>query len=171
MFFGHGRNAAGTGNYEYAIEMYLQGLNQDPDNKDAHQELRNIALKRKVSGGKSLGMLEAMKLKRPSKDDKQNMLAFEKLLAFDPGNTCMIGDLFGSGGVFVQMFDSSETLDTAPKGPASGQYGSAIQDGGQHQPAAPGPVVLRLQLLWKRADQRPGDWRERVCPRLREDVL
>jgi tetratricopeptide (TPR) repeat protein len=87
VFFGYARNAAGTGNYDYAIEMYLHGLAHDPDLVSAHQELREIAMKRKVSGGKSLGMMEAMKLKRPSKDDKQNMLAFEKLLAYDPGNT------------------------------------------------------------------------------------
>jgi len=87
VFFGRGRDVAGTGNYDYAIEMYLEGLKQDPDLVTAHQELRDISLKRKVSGGKSLGMLDAMKFKRPSKDDKQNMLNFEKLLAYEPGNT------------------------------------------------------------------------------------
>jgi tetratricopeptide (TPR) repeat protein len=86
-FFDRGATVAGTGNYEYSIEMYLQGLNLDPECAEAHQTLRDISLKRKASGGKSLGMFEAMKLKRNTKDDKQNMLNAEKLLAYDPGNT------------------------------------------------------------------------------------
>ena len=43
-------------------------------------------MKRKASGGKDLGMMEKMKLKRPTKDDRQNMLNAEKLLSYEPGN-------------------------------------------------------------------------------------
>lgn len=85
-FFERGKTVADTGNYDYAIEMYLSGLQIDPDARDAHQTLREISLMRKASGGKDLGMMEKMKLKRPSKDDRQNMLNAEKLLAYDPGN-------------------------------------------------------------------------------------
>ncbi|HEX4054551.1 MAG TPA: hypothetical protein VHX86_09830 [Tepidisphaeraceae bacterium] len=87
VFFDRGRTVAGTGNFEYSIEMYLQGFSLDPDATDAHQELRDISLKRKASGGKAIGFLEAMKLKRPTSDDKVNMLNAEKLLSYDPGNT------------------------------------------------------------------------------------
>jgi tetratricopeptide (TPR) repeat protein len=87
VFFDRGRTVAGTGNFEYAIEMFLQGFSLDPDAIDAHQELRDISLKRKASGGKATGFLDAMKLKRSSGDDKTNMLNAEKLLSFDPGNT------------------------------------------------------------------------------------
>jgi TolA-binding protein len=87
VFFDYARTADGTGNYEYAIDMMLQGLAVDPDARSAHQTLRDIALKRKASGGKDLGMMDKMKLKRPTKDDKGNMLNAEKLLAYDPGNT------------------------------------------------------------------------------------
>jgi tetratricopeptide (TPR) repeat protein len=87
VFFDRGNTVAGTGNYDYAIEMYISGLAIDPDAVEAHQTLRDISLKRKASGGKSIGMFEAMKLKRPTKDDKQNLLNNEKLLASDPGNT------------------------------------------------------------------------------------
>jgi tetratricopeptide (TPR) repeat protein len=87
VFFGHGRTVAANGNYEYAIEMFLNGLNLDPDAVEAHQELRDFSLRRKAGGGKGIGMLEGMKLKRATKDDKQNMLNAEKLLAFDPGST------------------------------------------------------------------------------------
>jgi TolA-binding protein len=93
-FFDRGNAVAGTGNYEYAIEMYISGLAFYPDSTEAHETLRDISLKRKASGGKSASFMEAMKLKRPTKDDKQNMLNYEKLLAFDPGNTdCMVGIL------------------------------------------------------------------------------
>ncbi len=93
-FFVKGNTVAATGNYEYAIDMYINGLGFDPDSAEAHQALRDISLKRKVTGGKALGMFEAMKLKRPSKDDKQNLLNNAKLLAYDPGNTdYMVGIL------------------------------------------------------------------------------
>ncbi len=87
-FFDYGKNAADTGNYDYAITLYLQGLEVDPENTDAHQALRDISLRRKASGGKDLGFMEKMKAKgaRP-KDDKAAMINAEKLLAFDPGNT------------------------------------------------------------------------------------
>ncbi len=85
-FFDRAKTVADTGNYDYAIEMFLQGLNLDPDAVEAHQALRDVSLRRKASGGKDLGFMEKMKFKRPSKDDKTNMLAAEKLLAYDPGN-------------------------------------------------------------------------------------
>jgi tetratricopeptide (TPR) repeat protein len=86
-FFAHGRSVAATGNYEYAIEMFLSGFRQDPDDVPAHKELREISLKRKASGGKGLGMMESMKLKKSTKDDKTNLSNAEKLLAYDPGNS------------------------------------------------------------------------------------
>lgn len=87
VFFDRGNTVAGTGNYEYAIEMYLSGLAIDPDAVEAHQTLRDISLKRKASGGKAIGFMEGLKLKRPTKDDKQNLLNYEKLAGYDPGNT------------------------------------------------------------------------------------
>lgn len=87
VFFDRGKAVADSGQYEYGIEMYLQGLSIDPEEIDAHKALRDIALKRKASGGKTLGMLDRMKLGKPSKDDKQNLLNFEKLSSYDPGNT------------------------------------------------------------------------------------
>jgi tetratricopeptide (TPR) repeat protein len=87
-FFDRGTTVAATGNFDYAIEMYLQGLSMDPEAVDAHQILRDISLKRKASGGKAIGMLQMMKLKAArSKDEKESMLNAERLLAHDPGNT------------------------------------------------------------------------------------
>ena len=86
VFFDRGAAVAGTGNFDYAIEMYIQGLSLDPEALDAHQALRDISMRRKAGGGKKLGMMESMKL-RGGKDDKQKMLNAEKALAYDPGNT------------------------------------------------------------------------------------
>ena len=86
VFFERGDTVAGTGNYEYAIEMYLQGLSVDPENVEAHQRLRDISLKRKASGGKRMGLGEQFRQTK-AKDEKQTMLYAEKLLAYDPGNT------------------------------------------------------------------------------------
>jgi tetratricopeptide (TPR) repeat protein len=85
VFFDRGKTVAGTGNYEYAIEMYIQGLSVDPENVEAHQILRDISLKRKASGGKDMGMMDRMRIPK-AKEDKQGMLNAEKLLAYDPGN-------------------------------------------------------------------------------------
>jgi tetratricopeptide (TPR) repeat protein len=87
QFFERGNSVANTGNFEYAIEMYLQGLAMDPENVDAHQILREFSLKRKASGGKDMGMGKKWAVKTNTPDDKANMLAAEKLLAYDPGNT------------------------------------------------------------------------------------
>jgi len=86
-FFEKGDQVVKQGGYDYAIEMYLQGLSIDPENVDAHQTLREFSLKRKASGGKDMGMLEKMKVKTNTADEKANLLAAEKLLAYDPGNT------------------------------------------------------------------------------------
>jgi len=85
IFFERARTVAATGSHDYAIEMFLQGLSLDPENVTAHQALRETSMVRKASGGKALGMMDAMKLKK-AKDDKLTMLQAERGLAFDPGN-------------------------------------------------------------------------------------
>ncbi|HSU67147.1 MAG TPA: tetratricopeptide repeat protein [Tepidisphaeraceae bacterium] len=93
VFFDRGKTVADTGNFEYAIEMYIQGLNVDPENVEAHQLLRDISLKRKASGGKDMGMMDRMKMPK-AKDEKQTMLNAEKLLAYSPGDTGRMVSLF-----------------------------------------------------------------------------
>ncbi len=123
-FFDQGKKVADTGNFEYAIEMYLQGLAIDPENTEAHQVLRDISMKRKASGGKGLGMFEAMKLKKQGKEDKENLLNAEKLLAYTPGDKNLMLALTQAahrGGYYdTVMFFGPMTLQaniTDPKGP------------------------------------------------------
>ncbi|MGN6626297.1 MAG: tetratricopeptide repeat protein [Tepidisphaeraceae bacterium] len=85
-FFNQARSVAAALQFEYAIDMYLEGLKLDPEDVNAHQALREVSLNRKVRGGKDMGMMQKMKL-RYGKDDKENMLLAERFLAYDPGNT------------------------------------------------------------------------------------
>jgi tetratricopeptide (TPR) repeat protein len=91
-FFDRAAQVAAAGQFDYGITMYLDGLKWDPDAVEAHQSLRDVSLRRKASGGKSIGMFEAMKLGR-GKDERANVLNAEKLLAHDPGNTKHMGEL------------------------------------------------------------------------------
>jgi tetratricopeptide (TPR) repeat protein len=84
VFFDRARTVAETGNYEYAIEMHLQGLNYDPESVETHKTIRELSMIRKARGGKPLGFMERSRIKKG--DEKQNMLNAEKLLAYDPGN-------------------------------------------------------------------------------------
>jgi tetratricopeptide (TPR) repeat protein len=86
VFFDRGKTVAETGNFEYAIDMYIEGLGVDPENTEAHQALRDVSLRRKASGGKDMGMMTKMKMPK-AKDDRQGMLNAEKLLAYSPGDT------------------------------------------------------------------------------------
>jgi tetratricopeptide (TPR) repeat protein len=86
-FFQKARTVGATGNFDFAIEMYYQGLLIDPENIEAHAELREIAMKRKASGGKAMGFFDARKHSTNNKDDKLNLVNAEKLLAYDPGST------------------------------------------------------------------------------------
>ena len=111
-FFHKAAAVGGAAQYEFAIEMYLQGLGIDPENTEAHQALRDISLRRKASGGKDLGMFEKMKMKssRP-KEDKLAMLNAEKLLAYDPGNT--------SNMLAIQAGDTCRPMTRSPSSVAS----------------------------------------------------
>ncbi|MEX0777032.1 MAG: tetratricopeptide repeat protein [Phycisphaeraceae bacterium] len=57
-WFDRARAVADTGQHDYAIECYINGLKFDPDAMAAHEGLREVALKRKVKGGKSAGLQE-----------------------------------------------------------------------------------------------------------------
>ncbi len=104
--------------------MFLSGLNLDPDAKDAISRC-DISLKRRASGGKDLGMFDKMKYKKPSRDDKTNMLNAERLLAYDPGNADLMLSILQNayrGGYWdtvlwigaILMKANAETIKPAP---------------------------------------------------------
>ncbi|MHC4694347.1 MAG: tetratricopeptide repeat protein [Planctomycetota bacterium] len=83
-FFERARKAADTENFDYAIEMYLDGLRYDPDAlEQGHLKLYELGLKRQGKDGKKPSMMERMKHMR-GKTPLEQMLNAEYLLAKDP---------------------------------------------------------------------------------------
>ncbi len=83
-FFDHAQAVADARNYDYAIDCYINGLRHDPDNMPQHEALREVALKRKVAGGKAAGIAD--RIKKGGKDPVERMLHAEMLWAKDPLN-------------------------------------------------------------------------------------
>ena len=85
-FFERAEQVATTGNWDFAIELYLEGIQREPDNVErGHQPLREVSLKRKAKGGKGPGMIEQLK-RRPGRDGVKNLVNAEYLLSKDPGS-------------------------------------------------------------------------------------
>lgn len=74
--------------YDYAIELYLDGLSFWPEALDqGHKPLREIALRRKADGGKKSAYGDGSKYKKASgKSPKDAMLKAEYLLSKEPEN-------------------------------------------------------------------------------------
>lgn len=86
-FFDRGDQVADTGNWDFAIEMFVEGLRREPDNLDrGHKRLREVAMIRKARGGKGPGMKDKFS-HRMGKDPVENLANASYLLAKDPGNT------------------------------------------------------------------------------------
>jgi tetratricopeptide (TPR) repeat protein len=85
-FFTRAEEVASTDNFDYAIDLYLEGLHFVPDAlEDGHAPLRRLALIRQGKGGKKPTMVEKMK-RLKGKTPLDEMLNAEFLLAKDPDN-------------------------------------------------------------------------------------
>ncbi len=83
-FFEKAWKAAQTKNYDYAIEMYLDGLRRAPDAlEEGHLPLVELGLQRRGAGGKKPTMVERVKRLR-GKTPLDRMLSAEYLFAKDP---------------------------------------------------------------------------------------
>ena len=83
-FFEHAQTVADARNYDYAVDCYINGLRHDPDNLAMHEALRDVAMRRKVSGGKPPSLKD--KLMPSSGSSLEKMLHDEKLLSQEPQN-------------------------------------------------------------------------------------
>lgn len=85
-FFERAAEVAVTNNYDYAIELYRDGIKWDPDALEAgHRPLYEVALKRKAAGGKPAGMRDqAAARKSGTPAEKVSWAAY--LLAKEPDN-------------------------------------------------------------------------------------
>jgi hypothetical protein len=83
-FFARAAAFVEAGNYDYAIDLFIEGLRCEPHLAPHHEALREIALRRKMAGsGKATGVTGAFS---PVSGDapKDRMLYAERLLASDP---------------------------------------------------------------------------------------
>ena len=85
-FFERADQVSETGNWDFAIAMYLEGISREPENLDrGHKPLRKVSINRKAQGGKPAGMIDQIK-RRPCKDPVRNLVNAEYLLSKDPGS-------------------------------------------------------------------------------------
>jgi len=83
-FFEKGRLASETNNFDYAIDMYLEGLRYSPDAvEEGHVPLGQLGLQRRAKGGKKPSMMERIKRMR-GKTPLDQMLNAEYLFTKDP---------------------------------------------------------------------------------------
>lgn len=83
-FFKRAEQVAHGENFDYAIEMYIEGIQCRPDTlEEGHIPLRQLSLLRQVKGGKKPSMMEKIKLTR-GKTPLEQMVNAEYLLAKDP---------------------------------------------------------------------------------------
>ncbi len=83
-FFERAQKVAETNNFDYAIDMYLEGLRRVPDAvQQGHIPPHQLALLRQTKGGKKPTMLERVK-RLKAKTPLERMLNAEYLFAKDP---------------------------------------------------------------------------------------
>ena len=86
VFFQRGEEVASTDNFDYAIDLFLEGFTREPDALESgHAVLRRISLLRQSKGGKKPSILDKIKHKG-GKTPLDEMLNAEYLLAKDPDN-------------------------------------------------------------------------------------
>ncbi len=86
-FFDKARGAAESKNYDYAIEMYLEGLQRAPDAlEEGHLPLCELGLQRRGRGGKKPSVVERVRRLR-GRTPLEQMLNAEYLFAKDPDHT------------------------------------------------------------------------------------
>lgn len=93
-YFTKAEKVAFSLNYDYAIELYLDGLSFWPTALvEGHIKLREVALRRTASGGKKSGFGDGSKYKKnPGKSPRDTMLKSEYLLSKDTDNQDYMAD-------------------------------------------------------------------------------
>ena len=87
-FFEYAATVADSQNYDYAIERYIHGLRYAPDSLPHHESLLEVALRRRVAGGKPAGFQERRKY-GGGKTPFEKLLNSEFLWAKDPVNASL----------------------------------------------------------------------------------
>ncbi len=120
-FFQRGEEVAATDNFDYAIDMYIEGLRKFPDAlEDGHIPLRRLALIRQGKGGKKPSIKDKM-THRGGKAPVDEMLNAEFMLAKDPDNltyaeamlkACVTGNYHRTGEWIADLvFEANRNAD------------------------------------------------------------
>ena len=93
-YFSKADKVAYTLNYDYAIELYLDGISFWPTAlQEGHFKLRDISIRRLAAGGKKSGFGDGSKYKKISgKTPRDAMLKAEYLLSKEPNNGGYMAD-------------------------------------------------------------------------------
>lgn len=144
-FFEHAETVAETRNYDYAIECYLNGLRHDPDNMIKHEAMRDIALRRKVSGGKPATLREKMKFSG-GKDKISRLLSAEFLWSKDPLNLSRMVD------VMEKAVEAEEAEPDLHMAELAYWVGNMILEKGETDKQPTKQEFLKLRDLFSRID-------------------
>lgn len=85
LFFAKAADGAANGNFDYAINLYIDGLRRAPEALDGHLALARIALQRQAKGGKKPSLIDKTRLWK-ARSPLDQMLAAEYLFAKDPSH-------------------------------------------------------------------------------------
>jgi tetratricopeptide (TPR) repeat protein len=141
-FFEHAQAVADARNYEYAIECYINGLRHEPDNLSAHEGLRDVALRRKVGGGKPAGLSEMF---TASRDPVEKMLHAEKLWAKEPLSLARMIEAMSR---MVDVYEKVPDLDNI--GDVAHWIGELILDKNEHDRPPGKKELVAIRDLYSR---------------------
>lgn len=147
-FFEHAETVAEARQYDYAIQLYISGFRHDPDNMPKHEALREIALRRKVSGGKPAKFRESLGFGAKDKVDK--MLHAEMLWSKDPLNLQRMMD------TMERAVDADDAEDELMLGEVAFWVGNMILEKNETDKPPKKADILKVRDLFERI----GAWEE-----------
>jgi TolA-binding protein len=93
-FFEHAKKSAETRNYDYAVQLYCEGLAFWPDAvEEGLKPLRVVATARRLEGGKGAGFMAGRKLATTGKDVLKALSNAMHLYGLDPSNVAHMEEI------------------------------------------------------------------------------
>jgi len=198
QFFDKANEAGMRYNFDYAIDLYLQGLRVSPDSlQEGHLPLREMALNRQAKGGKKPSFMEKMRYSG-GKNPLEQMLNAEYLLARDPENLSYIESMLkaaSAGGytqtvkwiadmlfaanntsgnpsahAYILLKDSYEAVGLWDRALAACQYAARLRP--EDEEIADEAKRLSAELTVSRGEyDQAGDFRKSIKNREAQEVL
>jgi tetratricopeptide (TPR) repeat protein len=145
-WFDRAQTVADARNYDYAVQCYISGLQFEPDNLSQHEALRDVAMRRKVAGGKPAGMFA--KTPVSGKGPVAKMLQAEYFWALDPMNPSHVLT------AMEEAIDVSDALDDADAASRMGEvafwFGNRVLEANQAAKRPSKQIYVRARDLFVR---------------------